>query len=140
MGAVKVLSITGVTILGGLFAIGLTVEPKTPEQRVADMHVYMAEAADQIKGQRVHENVIFDGYEIDGDLFTYNYTLTHIKDGQFNGMDKVRIQKMMHEKVCGDRKMKRFLRADGVVRYSYVDSDGSHLFIIAFDDAICGLA
>lgn len=141
MGATKVLSITGVTVVAGILGIGLMAGGiKTPEERAAYALKKMAKAADSMTGQQVHPNVVFDGYDIVDNSFTYHYTLTHITDGRYNGVDKVRIQRQMHQKVCSDRGLKRLLKGDGVVRYSYKDKGGNHLFIIGFDDAICGLA
>ena len=140
MGAAKVLSIAGVSVISGLIGIGMIADSnKTPEERAAYALKKMARAADEMKGSRVHPNVVFDGYDVSGKSFTYHYTLTHIINGSYNGADKVRIEKLMHQQVCSDRRMKRLLKADGVVRYSYKDREGADLFIVAFDDALCGL-
>ena len=141
MKAVKILSVAGASVFGGLLAIGMLVDSgRTPEERASYALEKMAKAADGIKGQRIHQNVIFDGYEIVDRSFTYHYTLTHIVNGWYNGDDKARIEKLMHEKVCGDRRLKRLLKADGVIRYAYKGNDGKELFVVAFDDAICGLS
>ncbi|NNE24909.1 MAG: hypothetical protein HKN11_20100 [Rhizobiales bacterium] len=140
MGAAKVLSIAGFSVISGLIGLGMMAERnKTPEERAAYAIKKMAKAADEMKGSRVHRNVVFDGYDVSGQSFTYHYTLTHIIDGKYNGADKARIAQLMHQQVCSDRRMKRFLRADGVIRYSYRGKDGADLFTIAFDDALCGL-
>ncbi len=140
MGAAKIFSIAGVTVVSGLIGVGMiAASNKTPEERATRALENMAKAAEELKGSRVHPNVVFDGYEVEGKAFTYNYTLMHIINGHYNGADKARIEKLMHEKVCSDRGMKRLLKADGVVRYSYKGKDGRDLFTIAFDDALCGL-
>lgn len=121
-------------------AIGAGNNRISEDMTVEEILLKQAEAANDMKGDKVASNVIVNGATVkDGTRLTYYYTITNVEPGGYNPSAFVDISDKLKREACRERATKKAVNGGAEVNYTYRAKSGVQLFTITVNKGVCSL-
>ena len=123
-----------------LVAVGAGKNRITEDMSVEEILQRQAEAAIDMKGDKVASNVIVNGASLkDGRSLTYYYTITNLEPGNYNPSAFVEIADKLKREACREPATRKAVSGGAEVNYTYRAKSGVQLFTIAVNKGVCSL-
>lgn len=98
----------------------------------------LAEAAIEMQGEEVGPGVYVAGATIEDEReLTYSYNVPGVRNGQYNPTQKRKAERLIQERVCDDRMMRKAVDGGATINYRYRDANGTQLFTIMITKKTC---